>query len=56
MPGMASFVERHTEKIRGVLSCFDRVVIIGTLPDICHADAMARYLSSHGTRLFVSFR
>ena len=49
---MNSFVERHAAKIRGVLSCFDRVVITGTLPDICHAAAMARHLSGHGTRLF----
>jgi hypothetical protein len=49
---MNSFVERHAAKIRGVLSCFDRVVITGTLPDVCHADAMARYLSGHGVRLF----
>ena len=52
MPGMINFVERHAAKIRGVLSCFDRVVITGTLPDICYADAMARYLSARGTRLF----
>ena len=29
--------ERYADRIRGVLSCFDRVVIMGTLPDICHA-------------------
>lgn len=28
------------------------MVIIGTLPDICHAGAMAQYLRSTGTRLF----
>lgn len=49
---MTTFVERHTDKILGTLSCFDRVVITGTLPDICHAGAMARYLSAQGTRLF----
>ncbi len=52
MPGMTSFGERHTAKNRGDLSCFDRVVITGTLPDVCHADAMARYLSGHGVRQF----
>ena len=31
---MNPFVERHQDKIAGVLSCFDRVVITGTLPDI----------------------
>jgi hypothetical protein len=49
---MTTFVERHAAKILGVLSCFDRVVITGTLPDICHAGAMAGYLSANGTRLF----
>lgn len=49
---MNPFVERHRDKIAGVLSCFDRVVITGTLPDICHAQAMAGYLSYRGIRLF----
>jgi hypothetical protein len=49
---MKSFVERHAAKIRGTLSCFDRVVITGTLPDIAHAGAMAAYLTAHHVRLF----
>ena len=49
---MNPFVERHRDKISGVLSCFDRVVITGTLPDIGYAGAMAGYLSYHKIRLF----
>lgn len=49
---MNTFVERHAETIRGVLSCFDRVVITGTLPDLCHAGAMAQYLGARDIRLF----
>ena len=49
---MSTFIERHADKIRGVLSCFDRVVLTGTLPDLCHAGARATYLSARGTRLF----
>ncbi len=49
---MPTFIERHASKIRGVLSCFDRVVLTGTLPDLCHADAMARYLGARQIRLF----
>ena len=49
---MNPFVERHQDKIAGVLSCFDRVIITGTLPDICYAGAMASYLSYHKIRLF----
>ena len=49
---MTTFIERHADKIRGVLSCFDRVVITGTLPELCHAGAMAKYLGARGIRLF----
>ena len=49
---MNPLVERHRDKIAGVLSCFDRVVITGTLPDIGYAGAMAGYLSYHKIRLF----
>jgi hypothetical protein len=49
---MNLFVERHQEEISGALSCFDRVVTTGTLPDIGHAGAMAQWLASRGIRLF----
>jgi hypothetical protein len=49
---MATFIERHADQIRGTLSCYDRVVLTGTLPDLCHAEAMARYLGSRQIRLF----
>ena len=34
------------------MSCFDRVIITGTLPDICHAEAMAAHMGARGIRLF----
>jgi len=43
---MDPFVEQNQDEIGCVLSCFDRVVITGTLPDICHAKAMAGYLGA----------
>ncbi|HEV7515887.1 MAG TPA: MarR family transcriptional regulator, partial [Thermoanaerobaculia bacterium] len=49
---MAVLTERYADKIPGVLSCFDRVVITGTLPEICHAQAMGRHLTEQGVRLF----
>ena len=49
---MASFISRHTDKIQGVLSCYDRVVLQGTLPGICHAQGMTSYLYSQGIRIF----
>jgi hypothetical protein len=32
MPGMETFVAKHAVKIRGTLSCFDRVLFRGYLP------------------------
>jgi hypothetical protein len=49
---MNPFVERHEDQVTGVLSCFDRVVITGTLPDTCHAKALAGFLGYHGIRGF----
>jgi hypothetical protein len=49
---MNPFVERYQEDVVGVLSCFDRVIVTGTLPDICHPKAMAGFLGSHNIRLF----
>ncbi len=42
---MNPFIERHRDDIGNVLSCFDRVVLTGALPDICYAKAMAGFLS-----------
>jgi hypothetical protein len=47
-----SLTERYDERIAGVLSCYDRLVITGTLPGICYADGMTRYLNSKGIRIF----
>ena len=49
---MNPFVKQHQSLITSTLSCFDRVVITGTLPDICYAGAMAGYLRYHKIRLF----
>jgi len=49
---MDTFVARHQQEITGVLACFDRVVITGTLTAIAHAGAMAACLAHQGIRLF----
>jgi hypothetical protein len=46
------FTERHEESIIGILSCYDRVVVQGTLPDICHPQAMTNFFYLHGIRIF----
>jgi len=49
---MASLLERYASKLVGVLSCFDRIVITGTIPGWCHAGGMAGYLTGQGIRIF----
>ena len=49
---MQQFTERYAEKIRGVLSCLDRIVITGTIPRICFAEGMTGYLYEQGIRIF----
>lgn len=48
---MASFLERHSDQIDGVVSCYDRVIIQGTIPGIGHADGMTSYL--HGQHILI---
>ncbi|TCL62459.1 hypothetical protein EDC14_102578, partial [Hydrogenispora ethanolica] len=31
---MSSLLERYTKQISGILSCFDRITITGTLPGV----------------------
>jgi hypothetical protein len=44
--------DRYAQKISGVLSCFDRVVIQGTLPKFCYSQGMAGFLSYNQIRIF----
>ena len=44
--------DRYATRIRGVLSCFDRILITGTLPDICYAQAFTRELNRRRIRIF----
>jgi hypothetical protein len=51
-PCMTSLVERHAAKIVGTLSCYDRVIIQGTLPGVGYAAGMTGYLKARGVRIF----
>ncbi len=45
-------VERYDKRIAGVLSCYDRIVITGTLPGVCHAKGMTSFLYANTIRVF----
>ena len=38
--------------LHGVLSCYDRIIITGTLPGACYAGGMTSFLYSRGIRIF----
>jgi hypothetical protein len=47
-----SLTERYNGRIAGVLSCYDREVITGTLPVVCYAAEVTGYLNAKGIRIF----
>jgi len=47
-----SLTERYGDRIAGVLFCYDRVVITGTVPVICYAEGMTHFLYANGIRIF----
>src|SRR5438309_7351274 len=47
-----SLTERYDDRIAGVLSCYDRVVVTGTLPTVCYAAGMTKFLYAIGVRIF----
>ena len=49
---MELLTTRYGENLAGVLACYDRIVITGTLPGACFADGMTSFLYSRGIRIF----
>lgn len=50
---MTLLTERYAPQIAGVLSCWDRILLFGTLAKICFAGGMTSYLYE-GTKTFVA--
>jgi len=45
-------INRYAVNMHGVLSCYDRILIVGTLPGACYAGGMTSLLYSRGIRIF----
>lgn len=45
-------INRYAANMHGVLSCYDRILITGTLPGACYAEGMTSFLYSRGVRIF----
>lgn len=50
--GVELLTERYKDQIAGVLSCYDRIIIQGTVPGWCYASGMTDYFYEHRIRIF----
>lgn len=44
--------ERYQNRLEGVLSCYDRIIMTGTIPGACYAQGMTSFLKAKGIRIF----
>ncbi len=49
---MKLLINRYQADLLGVLSCYDRMIITGTLPGACYAGGMTRFLNSCHIKIF----
>src|SRR6202171_2834141 len=47
-----ALTDRYATTLHGVLSCYDRIIVTGTLPGTCYAGGMTSFLYAHGIRVF----
>jgi hypothetical protein len=47
-----ALAQRYATNLHGVLSCYDRIIVTGTLPGACYAGGMTSFLYSRGIRIF----
>jgi len=50
--GVELLTERRASQIAGVLGCYDRILIFGTLPGICYVGGMTSLLYARQIRIF----
>ena len=44
--------DKYVDKIYGIITCYDRMIIQGYIPNWSHADAMTTYMKLNGIRIF----
>ncbi|HYE71053.1 MAG TPA: hypothetical protein VD932_05965 [Aquabacterium sp.] len=49
---MELLTSRYAQNLAGVLSCYDRILVTGTLPGACFAEGMTSFLTSRSMRIF----
>jgi hypothetical protein len=56
MTTTTALTERYAANLHGVLSCFDRIIITGTLPGACYVGGMTSYLYAQGSAFSITRR
>lgn len=49
---MELLTETYKSKISSTLSCFNRLILVGTLPKISYSQGMTKYLYAKGVKIF----
>jgi hypothetical protein len=44
--------DKYSDILDGVLNCYDRIIVTGSLVPLCYAQGMTKYLYVHGIRIF----
>lgn len=44
--------DKYADKICGIITCYDRMIIQGYIPNWSHAEAMTAYMKLNGIRIF----
>lgn len=52
MDGEKMITEQYQEQIRGTLSCYDRIILRGTIPVWCFAEGMTSFLYAQHIQIF----
>jgi hypothetical protein len=44
--------DKYADALDGMLKCYDRIIVMGSLDPICYARGMTKYLYTHNIRIF----
>ena len=44
--------DKYANKIYGIITCYNRIIIQGYIPNWSHAEAMTTYMKFNGIRIF----
>lgn len=48
---MELLTDKYSDKISGILHCYDRVLLLGTIPGVCHSTGMSGHLYGTGVSI-----